>query len=118
MTGLKVLQTLLYLPALYKSLPSSYKKECYEREREKRGMTKQSKKTSGDIAKGGAVLGTLVLTSILSQLSHQYSYTHFSLHMHYAFLKTLKQKFECMTHSTLMYVIIQNTHCGFATSSI
>lgn len=34
------------------------------------------------------------------------------------FLKRLEQKFECMSHSTLMCAVIQNTHCGSATSPI
>lgn len=38
MTSLRVLQTLLYLPVLYKSLPpsSSYKRESYEREKDEK----------------------------------------------------------------------------------
>jgi len=44
-------------------------------------MTEQSKTTFGDFKKGGAQLGTSLLASTPSQLSHQYSYhTNSPLH--------------------------------------
>lgn len=83
-------------------------------------MTEWSKRAFGDFGKGGAQLGTSQLTSTFSQKRHQQTtLTHLGIALENTkFLKRLEQKFGCMSHSALLCAIIQNTHCGFATSPI